>query len=477
MTEGWKKAFAPIRRVLFFLPGPYVYEDRCQTYIGRGSLFSFREPPEETQGAAILGERGVQCAILHRAARRASPSSALRDIAAFAPDLVILSSTFPGHPQDLSWAEAIKKKAPGTRVLARGGHHAFIDRENLLERFPALDGLIRGETEWVLENLDLENPLGSPGTTWRTREGLIEGEDPSFWEDLDTLPPPARGFLFARDYPSPDTGRPMATVNASRGCLHSCSFCLAPLVCGSNFRLRSPKSVTAEILRCRRELGVNSFFLRAENLATPRGWLHRLCENLAQEAPGIRFVCSARADDLDEESVMALAEAGCWGIGMGMESGSSSTQEKIRKNLSGDNAKRAIRLCRKHNILTLAYYMIGFPWETREDIEETIRFARDLQSPVQEFFFPYPYPGTPLYDLALESMVLGESAPPPRAQQVPVFLPKGMTRNELVLIRAQARLDPRALFRGASAVLRRTETPGEALRVFLRLARGVKTLA
>ncbi len=282
--------------------------------------------------------------------------------------------------------------------------------------------------------------------------------------------------MVKKDYPSPDTGLPMATVNASRGCLHGCSFCLASAVCGSGFRLRSPESVTQEVLRCRRDLGMSNFFLRAENLAAPGWWLHALCESLADKAPGIRFVCSARADDLDEDSVRALARAGCWGIGMGMESASARTQEKIRKNLSTQAATKAVELCRKHGILTLAYFMIGFPWETREDIRETIRFAESLKSPIREFFFPYPYPGTPLYDMALESRIISEASPPARAQQVPVFVPQGMTRRELTILRARARLHPASLLRAASSLLRQARTPGQSLRVLVRLAHGVKSL-
>ncbi|MBW1988931.1 MAG: radical SAM protein [Deltaproteobacteria bacterium] len=459
-------------RILFLLPGPYVYEDRCQAYIRRGSLFSFREPVEEMAGAAVLQQRGAECAILHPEASMWSRKRTLRAVADFAPDLIILSTTFPGHNEDLAWIKGIKAAVPAARIAARGGQMAFVDAARLLERFPGLDGVLFGETDQVLGSLDLEDPAGSPGVVWRNGDSLVRGPDPGLVSDIDGLPFPARALVHQGNYPSPDTGRPMATVTASRGCPRQCAFCLAPAVSGNRFRLRSPRTVAEEIQECRARFGVENFFLRAEDLASPREWTLGLCEELCRKAAGIRFVCAARADGLDADVAAALSRAGCWGVSVGVESGSARTLEQSKKALDPSAAFAAVENCRSQGIVTLAYFLVGFPWETRRDVQATLRLAKNLKSPVTEIFFPYPYPGTGLYGLAKEAGLVNQDNPPRRSQQVPVFLPKDMTARELLSLRNRTRLAPGNLLRSAGAMLSQAEDLPSAARILRRLAGG-----
>ena len=127
-------------RVLFLLPGPYIYEDRCQTYIRSGSFFAYREPIEECYSAACLEEIGIQCRIIHASPENKSDSAIINDISGFSPDVVVISTSYPSHVADLRFASRVKEISKEISVIARGGQMPFVDREDVLGSVP---GVIR----------------------------------------------------------------------------------------------------------------------------------------------------------------------------------------------------------------------------------------------------------------------------------------------------------------------------------------------
>ncbi|WP_028315634.1 B12-binding domain-containing radical SAM protein [Desulfatibacillum aliphaticivorans] len=444
-----------IRRALFLLPGPYVYEDRCQSYIGKGSFFGYREPVEEMYAAGVLGDLGLTCRVVHAAPERLSKGGIEKIIGAFAPDLVVISSTYPGHVQDLAWAEKIKKVLPRAMVIARGGHMGFIDRQDLLKRFSALDGVIRGETEFTLRGFFQSNDKRlPPGFTLRHGDEFEETPDPGLDNDITALPFPARRLLNHRLYRSPVTARPMATISANRGCCHRCVFCPAHKVSGAAVRLRSPESIVREIRECREHWGIQDFFMRGETFTASRAWLKDLCRELKKQAPGVRWLCNARADAMDFELAGLMKSAGLCGVSMGAESPNADTLALIRKDLCFEDVKKAVAACRSHGIMTMVYFLMGFLWETREDIVRNIEKAGTLKSDVTEFFFPYPLPGAELYETAKALGLINDRAPLPWSQQAPVFIPQGLSAQELMQLRARARRNPAQNIRAARAVLR-----------------------
>ncbi|MBI9075440.1 MAG: radical SAM protein [Desulfatibacillum sp.] len=451
-----------IGRVLFLLPGPYVYEDRCQSYIGKGSFFGYREPVEEMYGASVLEATGRTCRIVHAAPARLSGMGIRKIVRTFAPDMVIICTTYPGHVQDLAWAASIREILPRCVILARGGQMAFVDREDLLERFSSLDGIIRGETEFVLRDF-FRSGDGNlpPGFTVRNRDSIVETPDPVLENNIAALPLPARHLLESRLYRSPVTARPMATIVANRGCCHRCIFCPAHQVMGSTVRLKTPQSIVEEIRICREHFGIRDFFMRGETFTASRKWLVDLCRELQRQAPGIRWMCNARADTLDFELAGIMKSAGLCGVSIGAESPDSKTLTMIKKDLCFQDVQRAVKACQAHGIMTMAYFMMGFMWETREDILRNLELSRNLKSDVTEFFFPYPLPGTELFESAKKLGIIQDHDPMPYSQQAPVFIPPGLTKKQLVCLRGSARRGLAQNFRAAKAVMRQATGPRE----------------
>jgi tRNA A37 methylthiotransferase MiaB len=460
------------RRAVFLLPGPYVYEDRCQTYIGRGSLFGYREPVEEMYAAAVLEASGVSCSVVHAAPMGLGLGEAVKRALSVGPDVVIISATYPGHNEDLAAAEMIRERSPGVLILARGGHFAHVDRKRVLSRFPALDAVLGGDAGAALQKMsDAGGEARVPGVALR-RDGVIIDDPPDSSSGFEIPAIPARHLLDHGLYRSPGGSGPMATVTASRGCHIGCTFCPAPAVSGAGVRVRDAESVVDEVLRCRRDHGIGNFFMRGDNFAHPRDWVLGLSKALSKRAHGIRWVCSSRADSLDGEVVSMMKRSGCWGVSIGAESASEGTLERIGKRLSPGTVEAAVGECRRAGVMSMAYFMIGFPWEGRRDIVETIKFAGRLRADVAEYFFPYPFPGTPLYAEAAARGLVDDDNPPKLSQQEPVFIPAGMSRLELAALRTAARLGLRRNLRAACALL------GVALRngdVAGTLGTGLKT--
>ncbi|ETR73782.1 MAG: hypothetical protein OMM_06737 [Candidatus Magnetoglobus multicellularis str. Araruama] len=181
------------------------------------------------------------------------------------------------------------------------------------------------------------------------------------------------------------------------------------------------------------------FLMYGDTFTVSREWLIDLCGQLTEKTTGIRWVCNARADTLDHQVVSAMKGAGCCGISIGAESASKTSLARIKKNHSIDDINNAVHLCNQNDIISLVYFLIGFPWETKKDILETLNFAKGLNCLI-EIFFPYPYPGTTLHAEAIGKGLISDVSPPKYPQQTPVFIPHGMTRQELINYRNRARM-------------------------------------
>jgi radical SAM superfamily enzyme YgiQ (UPF0313 family) len=466
--------FRKIRKATFLLPGPYIYEDRCQTYIGRGSLFSYREPVEEMYAASILESFGVACEIIHASPAGMKRDDVLRRLSLFDPDAVIISTSFPSHVEDLGYVQPIRRLLQGAIIAARGGQMAHVDRANLMKRYSGLDAIISGETEKTLRRLFSDSTEdATPGLTCRIDGELVDRLPERSFDEPDDFLMPARHLLDHGLYRSPDGGRSMATVTVSHGCHMECIFCPAPAVSGGRIRCRGAESIVREIIECGNRYGIRDVFLRGDNLTFPRKWMLTLCGEIASKAPGVRWVCSARADCLDLELAKAMKDSGCWGIGIGAESGSQRTLERMKKGLTPERIREAVDACSAQGLVTMTYFMIGFPWESAGDIRNTVEFSKGLGSDFVEFFFPYPYPGTRLFEEARKSGIISVDNPPSRPQQEPVFIPSGVSRRELLSMRNSARLTAPLILRGIMAMVRTSAGTGRLLGT---IKNGFKTL-
>lgn len=465
-----KRPAASASRVLLVHPptGLYVREDRCQSYIGRGKVADDIRPPMEIAYAAALLERaGIRCLIRDYPVEGGTLATFKRDLEIFRPDMLVLSCVSPSIDKDLATCRIAKSVVPDVITVARGTHFLLFD-EPALNTYPDLDFAVRGESEYTLLELALGTAHSSiRGLSYRCNGTPRRSPDRPFIENLDELPFPARHLLCNDLYVRADTGEPQATIQTSRGCPYRCVFCLTKAVSGTRLRARSPGTIAAEIRECVEAHRIRNFFFRSDTFTVDRQWALAVCRELIEQRMDIQWVCSSRVDTLDDELLHSMKRAGCWGISLGVESGSPEMLSKMRKGITLDRALEAVRLCRKHGIVSFTYFVLGLPWETRTTMEETFRFSRRLDSDLVEYYFAYPYPGTDLYDYVSAHGLL--QGLPPESQAAPAFDTFWLKKHEMERLRKRALarfyLRPRHLARTAA----RIRTGDQAVR-FVELA-------
>ena len=224
-----------------------------------------------------------------------------------------------------------------------------------------------------------------------------------FIENLDEIPFPARHLVDNSIYRRPDNNKVQAVVKVSRGCPFHCFFCLATPVSGARVRKRSPENIVAEIRECVEKYGITNFVFWSDIFNIDRDWTISLCNAIIESGLKITWSANTRADTADFEMAKIMYKSGCRLVSVGVESGSQYMLDKIGKKIKLDDVRRTVSIFKKAKIRIYNYFVIGLPWETEETIEETIRFAIELNSDFISFYTATPLPGSRFYDYAKEN--------------------------------------------------------------------------
>lgn len=450
----------PVRKkaVLIYPPtGRYLREDRCQTPLKGHSTSSLRMPLDLAYLASALEQVGVACVIKDYPNLRQGWERFVSDLKEIRPDMLIISVTSLTIEKDMRAAELAKESLPSILTVAKGAHFLAADRD-VLERHPSLDVVIRGEGEITIQELATKASLKDvAGITYRDGKSVvIRNQDRPFIEDIDRIPFPARHLLDNNLYVRPDTEELQTDIKTSRGCPYSCIFCLAGLVSGKKIRNRSPENVLAEIGECYKRYGIRNFHFRSDLFTMDKEWVIKLCKMIVDSGMDIQWVSNSRVDTIDEERVTWMRRAGCWLVSLGIESGSREMLEHIKKRITLDDARRAVKLCRKAGIKTYLYYIIGFPWETKETALDTIRFSHELDGDFIEVYAPYPFPGTELSEIVEKMNLHVPNRSSEESYKTNVFRSTELDVNELAKLRKKALrsfyLRPSYIIRTMSAV-------------------------
>ncbi len=426
------------RRVLFLIPptGTYCREDRCQSYFSYELVPSMRPPLEECEAAGAVRAAGATPALIDAPAEGLSDDATLHRLVAANPDLVILVVTFGTLDDDLVWAARVRTTLPGITIGVRGAP-CYSLADDILQRAPAVDFCVRGEYELIFDEVVRLGHRHAVGTVFRDGERRVAPRPSRLAADLDELPLPDRSILDARRYRVRGLGAPQATVRVQRGCPFPCTYCLVHSVSGDRARHRSPEGIATEIAALQAQ-GTRYFYLRAETFSLDRSWTLRLCATLAERCPDIRWVTTTRVECVDEAILAAMRRAGCYGISFGIDAGSRRIGDLVRKRPDMERATAALRLCDRHGILSLGYFMLGFVWDDAASIAETGDFIHAVRPDLLTIHFAHPYPGTRYHQQVEEQHLRVIS---PRAQAEPALALPGWS--------------PEALQREAHRMLRR----------------------
>lgn len=435
-------------KALLFNPPVGLYqrgEDRCQAEVDGGSATSLRPPNDLGYIASMVRQIGVTPVIADYPAEKKQWNHFEEDLKTIHPDFLVMSITTPTIKDDMRAFSLAKALNPGIFTIAKGAHFSTCNKEDFKESmYDAMDVAIVGEAETMINNLILAKRNRSDlsnvrGVLLRNHLNQIvqTGQEP-FWTDLDKIPFPARDLMKNHLYIRPDTDEPQATIQTSRGCPSQCIFCLSPLISGMKLRERSVGNIVAELEECVNKYGIRNFFFRADTFTMNKKSVIELCREIINRRLNIAWVANSRVNTIDEERLTWMKKAGCWLVAFGIESGNDEIQKIIKKGTTRTQAREAVKLCKKLGVKTYGFYLIGFPWETKEMIMDTLQLAKELRCNFSEIHIAVPYEGTEFHKIAKDFGILTETAVGHNYFSNPAIGTLHVSKDELITLRKKA---------------------------------------
>jgi anaerobic magnesium-protoporphyrin IX monomethyl ester cyclase len=356
--------------------------------------------------AAVLRDKGFEVHYYHCPTMRFDLAMTADKITALKPDAVVIMK----EHINASVAEAVSNTARkcGAAVVWVGPFVTALHQEEIKK--PCVDYIFRKEWDFavaeLLSSLDKKSSHhGIPGLTWKTPSGdvVINPDRPEI-EDLNVLPIPAYDLLdLSAFYESVFVRFPAATMITSRGCPYLCVFCSFPQTIYSHtFRAMSPEHVLREIKYLVKDLGVKEIRIDDDTFNIDADRAITICKLVATEKLDMTFSVQCRPKLLTDEQAFWLKKAGCRMVLFGIEAGNEEVLRQMKKNTTKDELRRGVRIAKKHGLDVLNCVMLGFYWDTRETVEETLQFAFELNAEFTQVSTPTPLPGTEYYRLLEE---------------------------------------------------------------------------
>jgi radical SAM superfamily enzyme YgiQ (UPF0313 family) len=407
------------RKTLLINPPPingvaFTRQGRCQE---REDVLGTTKPPYTLALlATLLKEVGCESRLVDATADRLSIDEVIErlDREAFVPTLILFPSTTPTLDADVAAMARLKRHFRAS-MFCFGPHASTVPMASM-ERVPEVDGMLVGEPEDGALQLARLDSLARRGEIanliWREPGGpVIPHRAHGSYNGFLTSPYPAWDQLTLSSYALPLVNKPYVIVETSRGCPYSCDFCVAPIHQGHKFRERSAKSLVDEIERGHRELGLEFFYLWGDTVTLNVKSFSAFCDELIARKLPVHWFANARADNLtDPAFVHRLKRAGCWMLALGIETESEEVRKDMVKRLERQKIEAAFRNMRAAGIKSFAFFIFGYPGETLETMDHTVKYAVQLDPDFANFYPAVPYPGTALYDKVVKEGLLPEGA-------------------------------------------------------------------
>ncbi len=318
--------------------------------------------------------------------------------------LVIYTST-PSFANDTKVAEAFKAANPAL-LIGFCGAHVAINNEATIQASPAIDFVCDSEFDFTIQEIAEGRPLEEVTGITILKDGKphFTGKRPLI-TDMDSLPWVTKVYkrdLVTTDYYNGYMLHPYMSLYTGRGCKSRCTFCLWPqTISGHNYRTRSIENVTAEIAWARDNFPeIKEFFFDDDTLTDNKENVEALARELGKL--GVTWSCNAKAN-VPYETLKIMKENGLRLLLVGYESGNQKILHNIKKGILVEKAKQFTKDCHELGIVIHGTFIMGLPGETRETIEETIKYAQELNPKTIQVSLPAAYPGTFLYKQAMEN--------------------------------------------------------------------------
>lgn len=342
------------------------------------------------------------------------------------PDILGFSILHANRWGGIEISQIAKRIDPDVKIVF-GGIGATFLWEHLLSHFETIDYVVLGEGEYPFLHLagcidteDYHNLGHIRGIAFRREGTPVRTEDPGLIQDLDTLPDPAKYFVFQH-------------VSSTRGCPWDCAFCGSPRFWRREVRFHSPDYFVGQ-LEALYQKGLRFFYFSDDTFTIDKARVIDICQEIIARNLEITWMAISRVNYVNEEVIHWMRKAGCVQISYGVESGSERIRNRVlKKNIHTDQIKKAFDLTTRYGILARAYFIYASPGETWATIEETLDLIDEIRPLSIIFYILDIFPGTSLYDDFLNRSGLNEDIWLDRIEDIMYFQTDPLLSQELVL--------------------------------------------
>ncbi|HKR04401.1 MAG TPA: radical SAM protein [Bacteroidia bacterium] len=375
-------------------------------------------PPLGTvQAAAVLRENGYEV-FLHDVMFEKNAESLIDPLQKIKPDVLViyddgfnyLTKMCLTNMRKAAFEMSKSAKASGCKVIVCSSDSTDHYEEYLNHH---ADFVIQGEGEisllHLIKALD-ENEGGfhkTDGIIFKEKNKAVVNPKRKVLSDPDHLPLPAWDLINILPYKEAwqkSSGYFSINMNTTRGCPFHCNWCAKPIY-GNRYNSRSPEHVIREIKVLKEKFDFDHIWFCDDIFGLTPSWVNHFADLIKKEKIKIRFKIQSRVDLLlQENNIAALAGAGCETVWVGAESGSQKILNAMEKGITVEQIYESTRLLKKHNIHPSFFLQFGYPGETREDIDATIKMVMELLPHDIGVSVSYPLPGTKFYENVKEQL-------------------------------------------------------------------------
>jgi radical SAM superfamily enzyme YgiQ (UPF0313 family) len=378
-------------------------------FLGIGYIASFLENPPN-------GGSKHKVAIVDGHSDNLTSEQTVKKILSYEPDVVGFTGNTHNRLQVINTIKLLKKIKPNLLILVGGPFFSLTDR-NVLEVVPEIDVVVKREGEITTKELleawpnqeKLKNVLG---ITYRGPKGeIISNEDRPFIKDWSNLPFPAWHLYDLDKYQKKIHGTEFRTIGviSARGCPNFCTFCCNAAYGKASLRLRDPKNFVDEIEMLHKKYGFEGFNIWDDTLTILKEHVMAICDEILKRRLKIKWYARARVNTVDEEMIKKMKEAGCVRISFGVESGSPRILKLIKKNITIDQVRKAVKLSSDAGMIVSLNFIVNLPTNTWEDLKMSADLMKELNKYPNtscSYGFALIYPGTEMETFAKENGIL-----------------------------------------------------------------------
>ena len=351
--------------------------------------------------ASVFIENNIEVKVVASDAEGLDVDRTVSKILEYSPDIVGFSISTPALNNSLKIIRQIKERKPDIIILSGGPHPTLFPDDFIKSK---TDFVVRGEGENTVSEfcgyLKGSNTLDSIKGFSYVKNGIItHNPDRELIEYLDSLPLPTWDLFplstFKSDFRKNKFTLPLVT---SRGCPSQCTFCYKGIF-GNRFRVNSPERIIKELEILIDKFKIEEFAIIDDNFTADAKRAAMTCDLMIAKNISIPWTLPAgiRVTSVTKELMDKLRSAGCYRVAFGIESGNQEILNSVKKGISLEQVRKAVKVTKGSGIEVIGYFMIGNLEETEETINQTITFAVELDPDYAQFTKAIPYPGTAMY--------------------------------------------------------------------------------